>query len=91
MSNKSFLPMRIRIIGDHPWTGHSGTLTEVRAPAVSVLPAMGLVKLDEAAGVPYGHECFVERENIMPYREQFECSSCGYIAHLCRPVCPRCD
>lgn len=56
--------VRVRIVGDHPWTGHTGTLVEVQKPSIGILPTMGRVRLDEAEGVPHEHECFAESKNL---------------------------
>jgi hypothetical protein len=46
---------RIRIVGDHPWSGSSGTIASLEGP-------MGMlrVRLDEDLDTPAGHECFAE-------------------------------
>ena len=49
---------RVLIIGDHPWTGHVGTLVAVEKPSIGILPVMGRVRLDD------GHECYAQSKNL---------------------------
>lgn len=47
---------RGRIVGNHPWAGHSGEIVRV----ANTIAGPGLVvRLDPKHDVPEGHECFV--------------------------------
>jgi len=50
----------VRIVGDHPWTGHTGTAIAIEKPSIGILPEMVRVRLDPAADVPCEHECYAD-------------------------------
>jgi hypothetical protein len=52
--------LRVMIVGDHPWSGHSGEALELQT-FKHLLPPMVRVRLDDAPDVPEGHECFAEK------------------------------
>lgn len=54
---------RVKIVGDHPWSGYTGVLLDVVQP-LGFLPVMGKVQLDPGQDCPYRHECMVEAKNI---------------------------
>lgn len=47
---------RGRIVGDHPWAGHSGEIVRV---ANTIAGPGVVVRLDPGHDVPGGHECYV--------------------------------
>jgi len=49
---------RVVLCGDHPWAGCVGTVIRAEKTPWGWQP---IVRLDDAAGVPYQHECFVMR------------------------------
>lgn len=56
---------RVKIIGDHPWTGYYGTVIAIEKPSIGILPVMARVRLDpDQKDCDDGHECYVDRENL---------------------------
>lgn len=57
-------PIRVRIVGKHPWTGSSGTVARTDTGGVQTIrifstgPEMVKVILDG------GHECFAEKKHM---------------------------
>lgn len=52
---------RVRLIGSHPWAGHTGTVVRL-APAGLAGPGLyPVVRLDAGDDVPDRHECYVMR------------------------------
>ena len=47
---------RGRIVGDHPWAGHSGEIVRV---ATTIAGPGVVVRLDPGHDVPHEHECYV--------------------------------
>ncbi len=58
--------VRVKIVGDHPWSGYIGTAISVETPSIGILPPMVRVRLDAGQQVPDGHECFATKEQLMP-------------------------
>ncbi len=56
-------PVRVRIVGDHPWSGYTGELLAIQTFKFC-LPKMGRVRLDRGQDCPEDHECFAEPKNL---------------------------
>lgn len=57
-------PIRVRIVGDHPWAGMTGVVISCEKPAIGILPAMARVRLDDGQNCPHGHECYASRRDL---------------------------
>lgn len=61
--------LRVRITAVHPWQGCTGVIVSVMGGTDSE-PGMVRVRLEDRAGVPPGHHCYVSGKGLAIIKEE---------------------